>query len=160
LALEEAATMLEGGSFMHAESPAAKLAKDAARAIRGMKSAASAQAVPPAPSTVNWPLAGKLMEAHHAIRAAGNSTGTSNWGAALAKVATDHFAAQAVPPVAPTQPLVAFIEEVRRFNIQRVRVGALDGPVRWDIEYSHDDICVSAPTLQEALNAALKGNAS
>jgi len=64
-----------------------------------------AQKVPDAPDQVDWQLAGALMEAHYAQRAAGNSTGTSNWGAALARVAVKHFAAQ------PVQPALMFVQE-------------------------------------------------
>jgi len=64
-----------------------------------------AQKAPDAPNQVDWQLAGALMEAHYAQRAAGNSTGTSNWGAALARAAVKHFAAQPVQPADSAKPV-------------------------------------------------------
>ena len=42
-------------------------------------------------NNVDWELVGKLIDTNSLSRSYGNSTGTSNWGANLAKVATKHF---------------------------------------------------------------------
>ncbi len=55
--------------------------------------------------------------------------------------------------------LVAFIEKVRDFTAQAVRVGSKGGEIRWDIEFGHDDIEVRGKTLQEAIAKALAAQA-
>lgn len=51
--------------------------------------------------------------------------------------------------------LVAFIEKVRDFKAQAVRVGSSDGPIRWDIEYGHYGAEVRAKTLHGAIEKAI-----
>lgn len=55
--------------------------------------------------------------------------------------------------------LVAFIEKVRDFKAQSVRVGSIDGHVRWDIEYGHYGAEVRAKTLPDAIAKAIAAQA-
>lgn len=75
----------------------------------------------------------------------------------IAKLAANH----------PTQPaaqglgaqLVAFIEKVRDFTAQAVRVGSKGGEIRWDIEFGPNEVEVRGKTLQEAIAKALAAQA-
>lgn len=55
--------------------------------------------------------------------------------------------------------LVAFIEKVRDFKAQAVRVGSSEGQIRWDIEYGHYGDEVSAKKLPVAITKAIAAQA-
>ena len=51
--------------------------------------------------------------------------------------------------------LVAFIEKVRDFTAQAVRVGSKGGEIRWDIEFGHYGAEVRGKTLRDAITKAM-----
>ena len=55
--------------------------------------------------------------------------------------------------------LVAFIENVRDFKAQAVRVGTKEGEIRWDIEFGHYGAELRGKTLREAISKALAAQA-
>ena len=55
--------------------------------------------------------------------------------------------------------LVAFIENVRDFKAQAVRVGTKEGEIRWDIEFGHYGAELRGKTLREVISKALAAQA-
>ncbi len=64
-------------------------------------------------------------------------------------IATHHAA-----PAAQGDALLSLAEKHGRVLIERCRVGSINGPLRWGIEYGYDDEIASGSTLLAAIDAA------
>ena len=56
--------------------------------------------------------------------------------------------------------LIEFIEAHGDVRFSRCREGSINGPIRWDVEYGYHDDEVRAPTLAEAIRAAIAASAA